>query len=806
MTILSTDLVKQFVESTHDETETKEPSRFYGTASVRPDGIYVILDGSTIPTPVSMATDAQTGDRVLVEIVNHQARVIQNINKSNSDIVAGRIEHDETGVFQELRVGKEYVNTLIASDITADSIVADRAKIEVLETGKANITDLNAVKADIETLETTKLSAEDADIRYLNVDFSKIDKAWLQEFYAQSGIIKDLVIGESTVTGHLVGVTISGDLIEGNTVKADKLVIKGEDGLYYKLNIEGGSTVTEQLTKEMLQNGLDGNNIIANTITAEKISVKDLIAFDATIGGFNIGENSLYSGVKSSIDNTTRGTYMDNQGQIYFGDSNNYLKYYKFADNDWRLEVAAKNIIFGASGKDVEEAFEDVQGTIDGVQNNLDNLEIGGKNYVLKTDEFSSTKNGITIEYDEYSYHIYGTNTKTDSNYSLYTFVSPIDNVFEPGVVYTVSTTAPLPNGVYLGMNTQDLSGKETQVASNSYLYGNGSRTSNTFTCKTDINGKFIGFFGIASTCGTIDVTLKIKLEKGNKATDWTPAPEDVDADIDNVWEKADNAQISIDNLEIGGRNLVTNSVNLSDFKIESSTYTTRTITDDYCIVNRLVNADSSSSHYGIYKDIPVTAGEEYTVSCTVKEITGRMRLGLGYDASEWTGLGVWDLSVGRFSRTVTAPSSATFIRIYIAGNDGVNGGSVTVSSIKLEKGNKATDWTPAPEDIDSRTTVLEAASAKELVRNGFAEFTNDPKLTLGKTTSPWKVVVKNDGIFLQKSSNDVASLSKEMSSEETTLRADNARLANVKFRSANGVGKLGIVAQSNGHVSLKEI
>lgn len=363
MTILSTDLVKQFVESTHDETETKEPSRFYGTASVRPDGIYVILDGSTIPTPVSMATDAQTGDRVLVEIVNHQARVIQNINKSNSDIVAGRIEHDETGVFKELRVGKEYVDTLIASDITADSIVADRAKIEVLETGKANITDLNAVKADIETLETTKLSAEDADIRYLNVDFSKIDKAWLQEFYAQSGIIKDLVIGESTVTGHLVGVTISGDLIEGNTVKADKLVIKGEDGLYYKLNIEGGSTVTEKLTKEMLQNGLDGNNIIANTITAEKISVDDLIAFDATIGGFNIGSNSIYSGVKDSINNTTRGIYLDTEGQLYFGDDTNYIRYYKAADGKYKLVVSSESVMFG-NGISIEKAFEELRDEI----------------------------------------------------------------------------------------------------------------------------------------------------------------------------------------------------------------------------------------------------------------------------------------------------------------------------------------------------------------------------------------------------------------------------------------------------------
>ena len=364
MPILSTDLVKQFVESTHDETETKGPSRFYGTASVRPDGIYVILDGSTIPTPVSMATDAQTGDRVLVEIVNHQARVIQNINKSNSDIVAGRIEHDETGVFKELRVGKEYVDTLIASDITADSIVADRAKIEDLEADNVTINKkLTAAEASIGDLETNKLSAEDADIRYLNVDFSKIDKAWLQEFYAQSGIIKDLVIGESTVTGHLVGVTISGDLIEGNTVKADKLVIKGEDGLYYKLNIEGGSTVTEKLTKEMLQNGLDGNNIIANTITAEKISVDDLIAFDATIGGFNIGSNSIYSGVKDSINNTTRGIYLDTEGQLYFGDDTNYIRYYKAADGKYKLVVSSESVMFG-NGISIEEAFEELRDEI----------------------------------------------------------------------------------------------------------------------------------------------------------------------------------------------------------------------------------------------------------------------------------------------------------------------------------------------------------------------------------------------------------------------------------------------------------
>lgn len=414
------------------------------------------------------------------------------------------------------------------------------------------------------------------------------------------------------------------------------------------------------------------------------------------------------------------------------------------------------------------------------------NLEIGGRNYVVKTDEFSSTKNGITIEYDEDSYHIYGTNTKTDSDYFLATW-NLIDNVLEPGAVYTVSTTEPLPSGVRLGINTQDSSGQEVVAASNSRWYGDGIKTSNTFTCRTDTNGKLIGYFAIEPTCGTVDVTFKIKLEKGNKATDWTPAPEDVDEDIDNVWEKADNAQTSIDNLEIGGRNLLIGS--------EKGVVNTNADTSSYADIK--LQAYDGKTYLGQEFSFGVTAGEHIEYTYISKYSCDTIRV--GDNGSQHDAVNTF--LVSEYKEGVVY----TFSCDVIDDRPNVVGGYV-LKNIKLEKGNKATDWTPAPEDIDSRTTVLEAASAKELVRNGFAEFTNDLKLTLGKTTSPWKVVVKNDGIFLQKSSNDVASLSKETSSEETTLRADNARLANVKFRSANGGGKLGIVAQSNGHVSLKEI
>ena len=321
MANLPIELVKEFVNSTYDENKTKPTSRLYGTADVRSDGIYVLLDGSTVATPVSMVTDAKTGDRVLVEIVDHSARIIQNLDKSNSDIVADRIENDETGVFKELRVGKEYVDSLVAKDITADSIEADRAKIgeleadnvtikktltaqnasiKNLEADKASIESLKAVNASIKDLEANKLSADQADIKYAqidfaNIDFASIEKAKLGELFSEAGIIKNLTTSTGTITGELVGVTIKGDLIEAGTLKADKLVVQGEDGLYYKLNVDAlGKTEADKLGAEG-QTKLHGSSIIAKSITATQISVDDLVAFGATIGGFHINDHQIKS-------------------------------------------------------------------------------------------------------------------------------------------------------------------------------------------------------------------------------------------------------------------------------------------------------------------------------------------------------------------------------------------------------------------------------------------------------------------------------------------------------------------------------
>jgi hypothetical protein len=272
----------------------------------------------------------------------------------------------------------EYLDAINAN---INELTADHGEFKTLTTGQ-----LSANSADISDLKTDKLSTKDAAITYANIDFSNIGKAAIEYFYATSGLIKDVVVGDGTITGELVGVTIKGDLIEGNTIKAEKLVVKGEDGLYYKLNVEAGATTSEEVTEEQLQNGLSGSVIIANTITAEKINVDDLVAFDATIGGFHITDDAIYSGVKGSIDNTTDGVYMDSTGQFSVGDSNNYFKYYRDDEGNYRLDISASTIHFGSSGKSVEEAIEEANDVRIGARNLIRN----SKNLIFENYKFAN--------------------------------------------------------------------------------------------------------------------------------------------------------------------------------------------------------------------------------------------------------------------------------------------------------------------------------------------------------------------------------------------------------------------------------
>jgi len=384
-------LISQFVKITNDNTKPEKETTVYGTAVEYGGAMYVRLDGSDILTPVSnmensSAVKVKDEERVIVMIKNHHIVVTGNVSSpsaSDNDVaeLSGEVETiKENGilmgdqyddVIDKLKVAEGYFDTIDAIEIDVSELKADKldaktaemtyATIENLEAAKAEIDDLEvkhgqfeqlateqftAQQAEIDELSTKKLDAESADIKYANIDFSNIGSAAMEYLYSQSGLIENVTIGDGTITGTLVGVTIKGDTIEANTVVADKLVIQGEDGLYYKLNTDG-VTVEEEQTE---YNSLNGSIITAKSITATQISVSDLVAFDATIGGFNITENSIFSEVKDDEGNTTRGIYMDTDGQINFGDANNFIKYYKQEDGTYKLAISAESIMYSLNG------------------------------------------------------------------------------------------------------------------------------------------------------------------------------------------------------------------------------------------------------------------------------------------------------------------------------------------------------------------------------------------------------------------------------------------------------------------------
>lgn len=371
---LSNDLISQFAKATKGTSKSIKETVVYGT--VQEDTGFVKIDGSDILTPVITSVVLSKDDRVTVMLKNHEAVVTGNMTspaaQEKQTVKMSELEADRARINILEVANVEVQNTLTAVNADIGTLKADNAtikgtltthtaKIGTLETNTATISGkLTAAEGEIAALKTGKLSASDIEGKYANIDLSNISKATMGQFYANSGLIQNVVVSDSTITGKLVGVTISGDLIEGNTVKAEKLVIKGSDGLYYKLNTDGMTTEAEQTD----QNSLNGTVIKAKTIAASKINVTDLVAFGATIGGFKISENSLYSGVKSSPSNTTKGIYLGSDGQLYFGDATNYLKYIVDANGNSKLQISADSILFGTSNKNLETALSDLNNRV----------------------------------------------------------------------------------------------------------------------------------------------------------------------------------------------------------------------------------------------------------------------------------------------------------------------------------------------------------------------------------------------------------------------------------------------------------
>lgn len=278
----------------------------------------------------------------------------------------------------------------------------------------------------------------------------------------------------------------------------------------------------------------------------------------------------------------------------------------------------------------------------------------------------------------------------------------------------------------------------------------------------------FRSFFIYFDSLDQIIHIANVQLEEGNVATDWTPAPEDVDNKVSTANTNASNAVSTantanstantakstadaakssaasavstantannkIDNLKIGGRNLIPiemiKSNGLSTFSYDKASNTWTCVAPIF----------DSSWGRGIYfdpgvKKIYIPRGYTYIISLEVNPevaCSWNADVNNGYDGMP-SGTGndndntslrknsVQSLVANKWQRVWFSYTSKTDVS-YDIFDASSNWGIVTtnatspikfkIRNVKGEFGTVPTDWTPAPEDVDSKINTAQKSA-----------------------------------------------------------------------------------------------
>lgn len=331
----------------------------------------------------------------------------------------------------------------------------------------------------------------------------------------------------------------------------------------------------------------------------------------------------------------------------------------------------------------------------------LDNLEIGGRNLLLNTG------------FNTFNHWIKGSNTKSLQMVNGWCEVTiggtwsgfVQEFIPEKNVEYIVSYEAYLVDTV-----------AETAVLETDFGSPDQNQTISKTPTKYSLKLKYPSTF----SNGNIDFKLssaevgkkwrirKIKLEKGNKATDWSPAPEDVDEKIDDI--------------QIGGRNILKNSKNGI---VCTGTDYSSTTTPGATITTKATGIGTAHRFIEGFYTTPVTelskrVGTEFAFSLDVK-ITGsftNLRTKVDFrDTSHNSSIfsnfiGINGLEVGKWTRVSGVASvkevanvTATRSLFLFDWRNSTVGSTIEYRNLQLEEGNKSTAWTPAPEDIENELT-----------------------------------------------------------------------------------------------------
>lgn len=595
---------------------------------------------------------------------------------------------------------------------------------------------------------------------------------------SQSVLINDTDFGKSWAYGdNYIGYALT--FVKFSAAKSIAITFKHDDGAHLYLNgklIGGDDTCNTGSGESLTLSFIQGWNCLE-------------VVLNEKSGGEYIGLGTTISAISEcQLMNCYYGTPVARQSHI-----TNQLVQNTTDIDGVSTKVSKVTSVIGDNGENFtsfKNDYSDFKQTMNGfkttvgqtyvTKDDFNGLEIGGRNLV-RLGGLSS--NGAT----SFSY---------DKTTDIYTIVSPVvstvwgigaavkydDNhkVLIPyGKTYILSFEVKVPQALSINIDINNFAVSGSSWAWNdnddgsmrgqsSYnipantwtkVWVRWANTNTKNTNKVDLyDNSSIGLVTKDCTSAITWQIRHVKGELGNKPTDWTPAPEDVNGKIVNVetianqtakkfeWivkggDSSSNftltdrvadlvaerinfkglvtfsglntdakneigkvAQSKVDGLEIGGRNLIINS-NLSR--------TLTNVTNDGCS-NMTVVSDSVYGHalkftavnqrrvYWATSNVWVK-NKTYTVSFVAKSSVTGQKIRPSRSTADWGDDITLTTSYARYTTKITSLDTNAGGTLSFSCTNAV--GDITITNVKLEVGNKATDWTPAPEDVSQDAT-----------------------------------------------------------------------------------------------------
>lgn len=751
---------------------------------------YEIADGSVsgvklLPGSVnanSVMRNATIGYAKIAQAAIEQlaADSIVAIRADIHEIVAGSVTTDQ--LYADLaRLAVAQITTANIKEANIDWAQIAELTAQIANISKAQITTANINAANINWAQITSLSAAIADIATAKIGEAEIKSAQITDLEAEVARIaaakiavadidwahiKDLVAGTAIFTAgvgdklHIARLAVT----EANMVSLSvgELLVKGQDGSFYSVSVDAdGNIVTEKKqvvnsdVKDLSINAWE--KIIEGTVTAACLNANDIFANNATIKQLiaaNIDVDTLFA--REATINSINA--MDIRG-------NKYLQLY--------------------------------------VTDKVDGIAVGGRNLLRNTNQgavnwdWSMQTGGKTIEeyLDGGVRAVKMTRDATPhAGWSVISYAIGKDAyaLLEPDAEYIVSmdykSTVAAPNGISVNICTGEATDHAIQTATYDQAIPADEWTHIAVPIKTKsalpaFNYQLVYFTGFSSAVNSVHIFKNLKLEKGNKATDWSPAPEDIEGDVsaleqrmstaeqkitadaivstvtgstsykalsskadDNatditglktrmttaeskIDQKADSITLSVletkvDGISVGGRNLLrgTNQGTANwDWSMQTGGKTIEEYLDGGVRAVRMTRdaveqTGWSIISYAVSEDAyaHLEPNTEYTLSfdykpsvATANGVMFSIRRDDGSNAATNEGgywkeipANKWTHVSGTFTTVENIPDFLlNSTEIYITRLPTTVNSVHIFKNLKLEKGNKATDWSPAPED-----------------------------------------------------------------------------------------------------------